>query len=118
VKKENELRKELLSTIEDIRNLTQLVRENVNLVDRLGRKLLEELQSVEGWEIMIDKPFDSAECVVVYSFIDQIIKFVIEKETVLTIRLDMNIEDQVRQAQELHGKEIWRTETRGEYIQD
>ena len=100
MKKENELRKELLSTIEDLRNLTRLITGSIDLADRLGRELLKELQSVEGWEIMINSPFDSndlgAECVVDYSFSDQIIEFVLEEEIVLTIRLDMNVEDQVR----------------------
>jgi hypothetical protein len=118
VEKETELRKELLSTIEDIRNLTRLLTGNISMVDQLGRELLKELQSVEGWEIMINRPFDSSECIVDYSFSDQIIEFVMEGETLLTIRLDMKIKDQVRKAKELYGKEIWRTETWGEHIQD
>ena len=110
MKKENELREELLSTIKDLRNLTRLITGSINLVDQLGRELLEELQSVEGWEIMIERPFNSSKCAVDYSFSDQIIKFVSEGETVLTIRLDMNVEDQVRLAQELYGEEIWGTD--------
>lgn len=130
--KETELRNELNETVEDTKNLTGLIQGNIKTIDRLGRELLEELRQIRGWESMILHCKDHYEqypnqffrwCDVEYSCAEPIIKFVKgysngDKYTVLTIRLDMELVEQVMKAKELYGKEIWGTETRGEYIQD
>ena len=118
--KEDELRKELKETIRDTKNLSRLVKGNIDTIDRLGRELLEELQLINGWEIMIDKCKDHYEqykseffkwCSVEYSYSESIIKFIKnyhdddDDYVVLTIRLDMELVEQVRRAKELYGKE-------------
>ena len=108
--KETELRNELNETVTDIKNLSQLIQSNIKAIDKLGRELLEELRQIRGWESMILHCKDHYEqypdlffrwCEVEYSYEEPVIKFVKgysngDKYTVLTIRLDMNIKDQVR----------------------
>ena len=117
--KETELRNELNETVKDIKNLGQLIQSNIKVIDRLGRELLEELRQIRGWESMIlnckdlyeqypDEFFGWLE--VDYSYIEPIIKFVNrysnENEyTVLTIRLDMGLDEQVMKVNGGKGEE-------------
>lgn len=115
--KETELRNELNETVKDIKNLSQLIQGNIKTIDRLGRELLEELRQIRGWETMILHCKDHYEqypdqffgwCEVRYSYAEPIIKFVKgysngDENTVLTIRLDLELSEQVIIANE--GKE-------------
>lgn len=115
--KETELRNELNETVKDTKNLSQLIQGNIKAIDRLGRELLEELRQIRGWESMILHCMDHYEqcpdqffewCEVKYSYAEPIIKFVKgysngDEYTVLTIRLDMGLAEQVMKANE--GKE-------------
>lgn len=125
MKNEEILREELEETIKDTQNLTRLIQGNLKTIDRLGRELLEELKLIRGWEVMIDQCKDHYEeypneffrwCSVDYSYSENLIRFiktysnVDEEYIVLTIRLDMNLAEQViRRAKELYGGEgkIW-----------
>jgi small-conductance mechanosensitive channel len=112
--KETELRNELNETVKDTKNLSQLIQSNIKAIDRLGRELLEELRQIRGWENMILHCKDHYEqypdqffewCYVEYSYAEPIIKFVKRypsdnKYTVLTIRLDMELAEQVMKANE------------------
>ena len=112
--KETELRNELNETVKDTKNLDLLIQSNIKAIDRLGRELLEELRQIRGWESMIlnckdlyeqypDEFFGWLE--VEYSNVEPIIKFVKryyngDEYTVLTIRLDMGLAEQVMRANE------------------
>ena len=107
--KETELRNELGETVKDTKNLSELIQGNIKAIDRLGRELLEELRQIRGWESMIlhckdhyeqypDKFFDW--CEVKYSYSEPVIMFVKtysngDEYTVLTIRLDIELVEQV-----------------------
>ena len=115
--KEKELRNELNETVKDTKNLSLLIQSNIKAIDRLGRELLEELRQIRGWESMILHCKDHYEqypdqflgwCKVEYSFAEPIIEFVKgysngDEYTVLTIRLDMELVEQVMEAND--GKE-------------
>ena len=104
--KETELRKELKETIKDTLNLTKLIRGNLRSIDRFGRELLEELQLIKGWEIMLTcnpELFDSSSCVVDYEINAKSVIFKKEGIIYLTIRLDLELIEQVVQATEIHG---------------
>lgn len=117
--KETELRNELNETVEDIKYLSELIQGNIKVIDKLGRELLEELRQIRGWESMIldcrdhyeQYPYQFFEwCEVEYSYSEPIIKFVKgysngDEYTVLTIRLDMGLAEQVIRANERKGKE-------------
>ena len=114
--KETELRNELNGTVKDTKNLCQLIQSNIKAIGRLGRELLEELRQIRGWESMIlhCKDYYYYEqypdiffgwCEVEYSNVEPIIKFVKryyngDEYTVLTIRLDMGLAEQVMRANE------------------
>ena len=112
--KETELRNELNETVKDTKNLGQLIQSNIKAIGRLGRELLEELRQIRGWESMILNCKDLYEqypdiffgwCEVEYSNVEPIIKFVRrysngDEYTVLTIRLDMGLAEQVMKANE------------------
>lgn len=115
---EDELRKELWETVTDTKQLSQLVKRNLDLIDTLGRDLLEELRKIVGWEIMIDKCKDHYKqypneffkwCSVDYSYSEKVIRFIKnyrdddDDYVVLTIRLDIGLEEQVKRARELYG---------------
>lgn len=118
--KETELRKELKETIKDMMNLTKLIRGNLEAIDRFGKKLLEELQMIRGWKTMLvcrPEVFDSSECVVDYDISSQSIIFKQDGETFLTIRLDIELAEQVMMANEGKEKEnVRRLEDRGQYL--
>lgn len=129
--KETELRNELNETVKDTKNLSELIQGNIKTIDRLGRELLEELRQIRGWESMILHCKDHYEqypdqffgwCEVEYSYAEPIIKFVKgysndDEYTVLTIRLDMELAEQVMMANEGKEKEnVRRLEDRGQYI--
>lgn len=102
--KEKKLRKELIDTIDDTVNLIRLVNRNSDYICRLGRELLEELSLIPGWQIMLScdpSDFDSSNCIVDYDASSQFISFKRFGETYLNIRLDMELDKQVRQAKEL-----------------
>ena len=117
--KETELRNELNETVKDTKNLSQLIQSNIKAIDRLGRELLGELQQIRGWENMILHCKDHYEkypdqffgwCEVEYSYAEPIIKFVKgysngDEYTVLTIRLDIELAEQVMRANERKRKE-------------
>ena len=128
--KETELRKELKETIRDTKNLSRLVKGNIDTIDRLGRELLEELRQIRGWEIMIDECKDHYEqcpteffkwCSVEFSYSESIIKFIKNDHdddddyVVLTIRLDMELAEQVMKANE-EKDNVRRLEDRGQYL--
>ena len=129
--KEIELRNELNETVKDTKNLSQLIEGNIKAIDRLGRELLEELRQIRGWESMILNCKDHYKqypdqffgwCEVEYSYAEPIIKFVKgysngDEYTVLTIRLDMELGEQVMKANEGKDKEnTRRLDDREQYI--
>ena len=109
--KEKELRNELIDVIQDTMNLTKLIRGNLRSIDGFGRELLEELQLIKGWEIMLtcnSELFDSSSCSVDYEVNAKSVIFKKEGMTYLTIRLDLELIEQVVQATEIYGQEIRR----------
>ena len=117
--KEKELRNELIDVIQDTMNLTNLYYRNLSLIDRFGRELLEELQLIKGWEIMLTcnpELFDSSSCAVDYEVNAKSVIFKKEGIIYLTIRLDLELIEQVVQATEIYGQEIRRPKTRGLHI--
>ena len=110
--KETELRNELNETVKDTKNLSQLIQGNIKTIDRLGRELLEELRQIRGWESMILHCKDHYE-----QYPDQFFGWCEVEYTVLTIRLDMELAEQVMKANEGEEKEnVRRLEDRGQYI--
>lgn len=129
--KETDLRNELNETVIDTKNLSELIQSNIKAIDRLGRELLEELRQIRGWESMILHCKDHYElypdqffgwCKVKYSYAEPIIEFVKgysngDEYTVLTIRLDMELVEQVIKANEGKEKEnVRRLEDRGQNL--
>lgn len=113
---EVEIREELDEVISDVREFSVLISTNINIIEKLGRDLLDRLMKIPGWEKMIKHCKEHYEqypkeffgwCYIEYYYYEPKIKFIKRYSgddtdyIVLEIRLDRSLEEQVM---ELKGK--------------